>query len=198
MRHVNVREEHVQELQTECNISNGDVGPHASPSGHFMALLESPKVFIFAAVAHQGASLFLAVWTSATAAISWISPGNCLEIICITHVAACVYARVCLHMCVHVQVLLLIRLDDAEENKGDADGVRGEREAGSQAYMIGSKFLITSDYDLTGFGWMRCISFVTNVCALGNGVLSCSLTCVSRLLYVCVLRFFLNTRGCVY
>jgi hypothetical protein len=118
--------------------------------------------------------------------------------ICITHVAACVYARVCLHMRVHVQVLLLIRLDDAEENKGDEDGVRGEREAGSQAYMIGSKFLITSDYDLTGFGWMRCISFVTNVCALGNGVLSCSLTCVSRLLYVCVLRFCLNTRGCVY
>jgi len=106
---------------------------------------------------------------------------------------------VCLRTCVFIyQVLLLICLDDAEENKGDEDGVRGEREAGSQAYVIGSRFLITSDYDLTGFGWMRCISFVCpNVCAFGNWVLSCSLTCVFRLLYLCVLRFCLNTCGCV-
>ena len=44
MREVPVRRHHAVVLQPEASLRNsGDVGPAISPSGHFLAVLESPR-----------------------------------------------------------------------------------------------------------------------------------------------------------
>lgn len=61
--------------------------------------------------------------------------------------------------------ILLVRLSaqDDFDNHAEGDDTAGGREvsAGSKALVLGARFVIPSDSELTGFGWMRCV----RVCA---------------------------------
>ena len=61
--------------------------------------------------------------------------------------------------------ILLVRLSaqDDFDSHAAGDDTAGGREvrAGSKALVLGARFVIPSDYELTGFGWMRCV----RVCA---------------------------------